>query len=143
LKDLARRFPENPLLIPKVIKASADGLQVICLLNPGAFIFQQKTWLLVRVAESMIQVEGWTFIPALNNEGKLEIIKVPLNDPDLIATDARIYNYKGLDYVSTVSHLRLLSSNDGIRFTEDENYPGFYGNGELERYGIENCRVSQ
>jgi len=143
MKDLAQRFPQNPLLMPKDVKPSAEGLQVICLLNPGVFTFEGKIWLLIRVAESIKQVEGWAFIPALNDEGKLEIIEVPLNDPELIATDARVYNYKGLDYLTTVSHLRLMSSTDGINFREEENYPGLFGKGKLERYGIEDCRVSQ
>jgi predicted GH43/DUF377 family glycosyl hydrolase len=142
MKDLARRFPQNPLLMPKDVVPSAGGLQVICLLNPGVFTFDGRIWLLVRVAESVRQVEGWAFIPALNDEGKLEIIEVPLNDPDLIATDARVYNYEGLDYLTTVSHLRLLSSTDGINFSEEEGYPGLFGKGRLERYGIEDCRVS-
>lgn len=140
--DLAKRFPENPLLMPKDIQPSAEGLQVICLLNPGVFTFQGKTWLLVRVAESIKQVEGWAFIPALNDDGKLEIIEVLLNDPNLIATDPRVFNYNGLDYLTTVSHLRLLSSTDGLNFSEDKAYPGIFGKGKLERYGIEDCRVS-
>jgi predicted GH43/DUF377 family glycosyl hydrolase len=142
MKDLAKRFVENPLLMPKDIKPSDPSLQVICLLNPGVFRFEGKTWLLVRVAESAKQVEGWAFIPALNDDGKLEIIRVPLNDPELVATDARLYNYKGLDYLTTVSHLRLLSSADGLHFSEDDNYPGIFGKGRLERYGIEDCRVT-
>ena len=142
MKDLAKRFPQNPLLMPKDIKPSAEGLQVICLLNPGVFIFKDKIWLLVRVAESIKQVEGWAFIPALNDQGQLEIIKVPLNDPELIASDPRVYNYQGLDYLTTVSHLRLLSSEDGISFSEEAHYPGLFGKGMLERYGIEDCRVS-
>lgn len=142
MKDLARRFPQNPLLIPKDLCPSADGLQVICLLNPGVFTYLGKTWLLVRVAESIKQVEGWAFIPALNDQGKLEIIEVPLNDPELIATDARVFNYQGLDYLTTVSHLRLLSSTDGINFREEEGFPGIFGKGRLERYGIEDCRVT-
>ena len=129
--------------MPKDIRPSAEGLQVICLLNPGVFRYQGKTWLLVRVAESIKQVAGWAFIPVHNDEGKLEIIEVPLNDPDLIATDPRIFTYQGLDYLSTVSHLRLLSSSDGVNFSEDEDYPGLFGRGKLERYGIEDCRVSQ
>lgn len=142
MKDLATRFRQNPLLMPKDIRPSADELQVICLLNPGVFTFQGKVWLLVRVAESIRQEEGWVFIPALNDEGKMEVLKIPLNDPNLIATDARIYNYRGLDYLTTVSHLRLLSSTDGTTFTEDENYPGLFGQDKLERFGIEDCRVS-
>lgn len=143
MKDLARRFIENPLLMPKDLKASSSTLQVISLLNPGVFRYAGKIWLLVRVAESLMQKEGVIFFPVLNTQGKMEIIEVPLNDPDLIANDARIVNYKGLDYLTTISHLRLLNSDDGIHFSEAETHASLFGEGELERYGIEDCRVSQ
>ncbi len=143
MKDLARRFPENPLLLPKDLKPSRDGLQVISLLNPGVFTYQNKIWLLVRVAESIAQKEGVIFFPVMNATGNTEIIEVPLNDPDLIATDARVISYKGLDYLTTISHLRLLSSTDGVHFTEAGGQASLFGSGYLERFGIEDCRVSQ
>lgn len=143
MKDLAKRFPSNPILLPKDISPSDIGLQVICLLNPGVFRFDNKIWLLLRVAESIAQKEGFVFFPVMNELGKLEIIEVPLNDPDLVATDARVMNYKGLDYLTTVSHLRLLSSTNGISFTEEHNFKGLFGLGELERFGIEDCRVTE
>jgi predicted GH43/DUF377 family glycosyl hydrolase len=143
IKDLASRFPENPLLLPKDLKPSAAGLQIISLLNQGVFCFQDKTWLLVRVAESVAQKEGVIFFPALNATGNTEIIEVPLNDPDLIATDARVITYKGLDYLTTISHLRLLYSEDGIHFKEPEANASLFGRGYLERFGIEDCRVTQ
>jgi predicted GH43/DUF377 family glycosyl hydrolase len=143
MKDLAQRFPQNPLLLPKDVKPSRDGWQVISLLNPGVFTFQDKTWLLVRVAESTMQKEGVIFVPVTNATGNTELIEVPLNDPDLVATDARVIKYKGLDYLTTISHLRLLNSNDGIYFKEAEGFSLLFGDNYLERYGIEDCRVSQ
>ena len=143
MKDLAQRFPENPLLLPKDLQPSSNGLQIISLLNPGVFRFQGKTWLLVRVAEGTAQKEGVIFFPILNATGNTEIIEVPLNDPDLIATDARVVNYKGLDYLTTISHLRLLCSDDGIHFQEREGYAPLFGKGYLERFGIEDCRITQ
>jgi predicted GH43/DUF377 family glycosyl hydrolase len=143
MKDLAQRFPENPLLLPKDLKPSGEGLQIISLLNPGVFRFRDKTWLLVRVAEGVTQKEGVLYFPALNATGNTEIFEVPLNDPDLIATDARMISYKGLDYLTTISHLRLLSSDDGVNFTEPEDYPALFGHGNLERFGVEDCRVTQ
>jgi predicted GH43/DUF377 family glycosyl hydrolase len=143
MKDIAKRFRENPLLLPKDLQPSSHGLQIISLLNPGVFRFQGKTWLLVRVAEGVAQKEGILFFPALNATGNTEIIEVPLNDPDLVATDARVINYKGLDYLTTISHLRLLCSDDGIHFIEPIGYPVLFGKGYLERFGIEDCRVTQ
>jgi predicted GH43/DUF377 family glycosyl hydrolase len=143
MNDIAQRFPENPLLLPKDLKSSAADLQIICLLNPGVFVFQEKIWLLVRVAESIAQKEGVIFFPAMNAFGKIEIVEVPLNDPDLIANDSRVINYKGLDYLTTLSHLRLVCSEDGINFYEPEDYSLLTGLGILEQFGIEDCRVTK
>src|ERR1700761_8626023 len=143
MSDLARRFAENPLLLPKDLTPSREGLQIISLLNPGVFRFNEKTWLLIRVAESIAQKEGVLYFPALNATGNTEIIEVPLNDPDLIATDARVISYKGLDYLTTVSHLRLLCSDDGVHFSEPSFPAALFGKGYLERFGIEDCRVTQ
>lgn len=141
MKDLARRFTSNPILSPKDISASDPSMQVICLLNPGVFRFESKICLVVRVAESRAPKDGFVFFPFINEMGKLEIIEVPVNDPDLIAADARVMKYKGLDYLTTVSHLRVLSSSDGIHFSENPQFPSLFGLGELERFGIEDCRV--
>lgn len=143
MRDLAQRFPENPLLLPKNLVASESGMQIISLLNPGVFTYDHKTWLLVRVAETMHQKEGVIYVPIVNQYGKTEMEEVHLNDPDLILTDARVINYKGLDYLTTLSHLRLLCSSDGIHFEEPEGYAPLLGNGSLERFGIEDCRVTQ
>ena len=42
MSDLAKRFPENPLLLPEDVKSSAEGLRVIGLLNPGVFQLDGK-----------------------------------------------------------------------------------------------------
>lgn len=142
MKDIARRFPENPILIPKDIAASGAGLEVICLLNPGAFKFDKKIWLLLRVAENIPEKEGFMSIPILKN-GKIEIMEVPLDDPELKAFDPRVVNYKGSDYLTTLSHLRAVCSTDGIHFTEPEIPILLSGNGYFEQFGIEDCRISK
>ncbi|WP_456311731.1 glycoside hydrolase family 130 protein [Pseudomonas shirazensis] len=143
MSDIAKRFPENPLLMPKDLQASSSELQIISLLNPGVFVFEQKTWLLVRVAESIAQKEGVLFFPVMNALGKVEIIEIPLNDPDLVATDARVVKYKGLDYLTTISHLRLVCSDDGVKFYEPKDLSILVGSGVLEQFGIEDCRVTK
>jgi len=143
MKDIARRFPQNPLLLPKDVKPSGPDLQVVCLLNPGVFQFDGKIWLLVRVAENALQKEGVVFFPVFNEQGKIDIIEVALNDPDLVAHDPRVMNYQGLDYLTTISHLRLLCSDDGISFREPDGYEAILAaKGPLEHFGIEDCRVS-
>ncbi|WP_281637102.1 hypothetical protein [Flavobacterium marginilacus] len=51
MKDIAKRFPENPILFPSEVVPSREGLQVVCLLNPGVFQFDGKIWIIIRVAE--------------------------------------------------------------------------------------------
>jgi predicted GH43/DUF377 family glycosyl hydrolase len=143
MKDIARRFPENPLLSPSHLQPSAEGLHIACLLNPGVFQFQGKTWMLVRVAERPQQDEVVVSFPILTETGETEIMKIALNDADLIATDARVVRYKGIDYLTTLSHLRLLCSNDGVKFYEPEGYKKLFGKGALQTFGIEDCRVTQ
>ena len=41
-----------------------------------------------------------------------------------------------------MSYQRLLFSDDNIHFYEDINYPPIFGEGRLESFGIEDCRVS-
>ena len=141
MKDLGHRFKQNPLLSPDDLKPSSEGLEITCLLNPGVFQYEGKTWLIVRVAERPRQKEGLISFPILTPTGT-QIIEIELNDPALIATDARVINYKGVDYLTTLSHLRLLSSNDGIRFYQPEGYQSLYGEGILQSFGVEDCRVT-
>ncbi|MDP4211078.1 MAG: glycoside hydrolase family 130 protein [Bacteroidota bacterium] len=141
MKDIANRFEGNPLLKPADLQPSGDGLEIACLLNPGVFQFQNKTWLIVRVAERPKQKEGLISFPILRS-GNIQIIEIPLHDPELNASDARVINYKGNDYLTTLSHLRLLCSDDHIHFYEPAGYPLLQGDGPLQSFGVEDCRVS-
>jgi predicted GH43/DUF377 family glycosyl hydrolase len=69
-------------------------------------------------------------------------MEIALDDADLIATDARVVRYKGVDYLTTLSHLRLLCSDDGVHFHEPEGYNKLFGTGPLQTFGIEDCRVT-
>lgn len=142
MKDIAKRFADNPLLSPLDIPASREGLEITCLLNPGVFQYQNKTWLIVRVAERPEQKNNIISFPILTPTGAIKIIEISIDDPELIATDARVINYKGIDYLTTLSHLRLLCSEDGHNFYEPEYYPSLVGEGILEAFGIEDCRVA-
>jgi predicted GH43/DUF377 family glycosyl hydrolase len=143
MNDLAQRFEQNPILRPCDLRPSVRGMEVTCLLNPGVFRYQDKTWLLVRVAERPAQVPGKTTFPILSPEGRLDIIEFNSSDPRLDLSDPRVINFDGRDYLTTLSHLRLLGSDDGIHFAEPEPSLILMGSGELETYGIEDCRVAK
>lgn len=141
MKDIAKRFAQNPLLSPADLPPSIDGLEITCLLNPGVFTFEGKTWLIVRVAERPKQKEGVISFPILTETGGMSIMEIPKGDPELDDSDARVINFKGNDYLTTLSHLRLLCSDDGVHFYEPEGYPILVGEGKHETFGIEDCRV--
>lgn len=143
MDDIATRFPQNPLLSPKDVRPSREGLEITCLLNPGVFRFQNKTWLVVRVAERPKQKETSISFPILKENGTIETIEIEKNHPELINDDSRVINFKGSDYLTTLSHLRLLCSDDGKNFYEPEGYLPLVGNGSHETFGIEDCRVTK
>ena len=142
MKELAERFPENPILTPAALHPTREDMVVECLLNPGAFRFKGRTGLLVRVAERPQQEEGWVSTPLLDpqSEGGIRILRIRKDDPDLKFTDPRVFDYKGRGYLTTLSHLRLAWSEDGVHFTPEDR-PTLPGDGGHESFGIEDCRV--
>lgn len=137
----AQRFKSNPLLRPGDIVPSTPGMKITCLLNPGVFRFNGKTWLLLRVAERPEQRPGIVSFPILENN-TIRIMEIDANDPGLDLTDPRVINYRDEDFLTTMSHLRLVCSDDGIHFREpDTEYDPLFGTNEYESYGIEDCRV--
>ncbi len=140
---MAERFLTNPILTTQDIKPSQPDLKVECVLNPGVFSFEGKTWLLLRVAERPVQKEGFISFPVLQEDGTMNILEFDKNDPDINLSDARMVGYKDKTYLSTISHLRLVCSDDGVHFYEPDDFPTkIFGQGALETFGIEDSRVS-
>ena len=117
----------------------------MCVLNPAAFHFEGKTWLLLRVAEAVPAGDGTVsalVLDAAAPEG-MRRVEARAGDPDLIISgDPRSFKWRGDDYLTTISHLRLASSQDGVSFRV-EPAPALEGEGNMESYGIEDCRVTE
>ncbi len=144
MADLARRFHKNPLLRPADVVPSIPELEVQLTLNPGAFEFDGAIWLLIRVAEQPVQAEGVIRTPVLDASlpSGIRVLEFARSDPDLVITDPRGFSHKGTTYLTSLSHLRLASSEDGVHFRVEER-PALVGEGELESFGIEDCRVTE
>lgn len=140
---MVTRFPENPIISTRDVTPSVEGFKVECVMNPGAFSFQGKTWLLLRVAERPFQEEGVLSFPIMKNDGSTFVMKIDTADPDLDLSDKRKVTYQGKMYLTTLSHLRLMCSDDHKTFYEPTDITTkLFGEGELETFGIEDCRVS-
>lgn len=140
--DIAKRSPFNPLLRPSDLKACIPGMEITCLLNPGVFRKDGKTWLVLRVAERPVQKDGVISFPVYNKEGKIEVLSFEKSDPRLDMTDPRVIKFDGQDYLTTLSYLRLVGSDDDVHFTEDPSMKPIFGEGFQESFGIEDCRVA-
>ena len=136
------RYANNPILTPRDLAPSQESMKIECLLNPGVFRFDGKTWLLIRVAERPEQREGEVSFPLLDDANRITVMRVPSSSPELDLSDPRVISYKGSDYLTTMSHLRLMSSTDGVRFAEEPGYGPIFGSDAYESYGIEDCRVT-
>ena len=143
MSDLARRFPSNPILGPRDVIPSRPDMEVTCVLNPGGFRYKGRTGLLLRVAERPVQEPEWVSTPVLNpsKPGGIEIVRYRIADCD-DASDARVFTYQGREYLTTLSHLRLAWSDDGVKFTVDEK-PTLVGEGPWENFGVEDSRVTE
>ncbi len=139
---LGERFISNPVLRPEDLKPLIQGAKIECLLNPGVFRYRGKIWLLLRVAERPQQQDGKISFPINKDDGSIEIISIDTGDKDLDFSDPRVIHYKGKDYLTTLSHLRLVCSDDGISFYEPDGYLPLTGMGSQESFGIEDCRVA-
>ena len=141
MPDIAKRFKKNPILVPATVRPSHTGLKVECLLNPGAFEYNDRIWLLMRVAERPEQKDGKISFPVMDN-GEIRILEFDKATPNLNCSDQRVIMHKGYGYLTTMSHLRLAYSTDGNNFTVVDENP-LFGQGCLESYGIEDCRVAK
>ncbi|MBN1797468.1 MAG: glycoside hydrolase family 130 protein [Spirochaetales bacterium] len=141
---MLKRHPANPLLTPRDVKPSRGGYVVRGVFNPGAALFNDTIILLARVAEGCEPKAGYISVPYYKfnaGQGTAEILEKPQNDPDLQLKDSRGVVYKSTDYLSTISHVRLAQSRDGIHFKMPDK-PFLFPCDASECYGIEDARVS-
>ena len=126
-----------------MIKPSAEGYHVRGAFNPGAVQFGDEILLLLRVAEDCPAAEGEVAVPKVDFiDGKAvpSVLRVKTDDPDVELKDTRGVVYKGKDYLSTMSHIRLARSTDGVNFTVDDT-PFLFASSEEDMYGVEDARV--
>ena len=134
MTDLASRFANNPIVRPSDVKPSVPGWEVACAFNPGAFSFQGRIGLVLRVAERPPQRDGEVDSISFS-DGKLKVDTFKVSDPDLNTGDSRVFSYQGIDHLTTISHFRLAWSDDGENF-QVEDKPMFAGDTDYETLGI-------
>lgn len=127
-----------------MVRPSQDDLEVVGVFNPAAVRIGGETVLLLRVAEAPRaipphEVAAAVFDPAA---GRIEVVRFRRDAPGVeAADDARVFTVDGETYLTSLSHLRLARSSDGIRFTVEDR-PVLAAASALEAFGVEDPRIT-
>lgn len=144
------RKPDYPIIEPKDVKPSQDWLKVDGIFNCAAVKYREEYLLLCRVAESCREQQKGGFSVPVYDETTDALIKVTLNEEELAGydtSDSRLIftrnaaGYAKIKYLTSISHLRLARSTDGIHFTVEDK-PAVLWSGRYERWGMEDPRIS-
>jgi len=139
------RLAENPIIKVSDFKPSRPDFKVVGAFNAGLAAYGDETVLLVRVAEMPATApEQYVAVPLLNEEdGKLEIRHIPVADSRYTFDDSRVVKQQGrYAYLTSMSHLRVARSKDGVHFTVNEQ-PSLFPTDPLEAWGIEDPRITR
>ena len=138
-----RRLDANPLLTPDDLAPTRDDLRVMCTLNPAAVRFGDEILLLVRVGErAPDEPDNVTYLYYDHADARVKTGRISKDDADLICRDGRGYYHRGRMLLSSMSHLRLARSGDGVNFTFDPA-PAIFPSTPYEAYGCEDARITQ
>ena len=145
------RCENNPLIVPDMVKPSCEDFVVKGVFNCGVTKYKGEYILLCRVAEAVkTDSEDVVKFPiVVEKEGKncfQTVTLVKSEHPDLCFDDSRTVTRgagddKNVVYLTTLSHLRIARSTDGIHFTVDDN-PTIMPNAGNEYWGMEDPRIT-
>ena len=137
------RSPYNPVIEPKDVKPSGEGLEVIGVFNAGVTRFKDEVVLLLRVAERPISTNPDVKLAPIYDAAKADIVmkEFSRNDPRNDFSDPRLIVTPTGTYLTSISHLRLARSADGVNF-EIEDTPAIAPENDYESFGLEDARIS-
>ncbi|MBD3317592.1 MAG: glycosidase [Chitinivibrionales bacterium] len=138
------RLSGNPIIGIEDVKPSRDDYEVVCAFNPAAVRYGHETILLLRIAERpKAKNDNERIAPIFDLEsGTLRHIRVTTDDPDLEDSgDPRGFRYRGGNYLTSISHLRIARSNDGEHFSIEDR-PALFPREPYETYGLEDPRIT-
>jgi len=137
------RSSYNPIIEPKDVKPSRDDFEIIGIFNAGVTRFEDEVIGLLRVAERPISKSPDVILTAVYDidSSKLITKQFPKNDPENDLSDPRLIITPNQTYLTSISHLRLARSNDGINF-KIEDAPAIAPANGYETFGIEDPRIT-
>ena len=139
----AVRAPENPIITPDMVLASRPDMEVVGVFNAAATRVEDEIVLLLRVSEAPRKLTpGMVSAPIYNADTRRIEIKRWLEDTEgLDASDPRLLIAEGSTWLTSMSHLRIARSRDGIHF-EVEGLPALSPGTPYEGFGVEDPRIT-
>jgi len=137
------RSPQNPIIKPKDVKPSRKDFEVIGVFNAGVARFEDDVILLLRVAERPISAHPDIVLAGVYDvaQGDIVLKEFSKNDPENDFTDPRLIIRPAETYLTSISHLRLARSADGINF-DIEDTPAIGPANDIESFGVEDPRIT-
>ncbi|NWL88586.1 MULTISPECIES: glycoside hydrolase family 130 protein [unclassified Paenibacillus] len=140
-----KRCVHNPVIRTKDVKPSRPDFKVLGVFNAGVATYEGETILLLRVAEAPISDRmDEVLVPRLNAAGtELLVERYDKLDTRYDFSDSRVVVKGGKTVMLTsLSHLRVARSQDGIHFDIEEQ-PAMFPENSLEAWGIEDPRITR
>jgi beta-1,2-mannobiose phosphorylase / 1,2-beta-oligomannan phosphorylase len=139
----ALRSKLNPIIRPQDIKASRKDFEVICSFNAGVTRINDEVLLLLRVAEKPINKNQSIYLsPIFDLESGNLVNKVfEKEDKNCDFSDSRVIRTSEVMFLTSISHLRIARSKDGVNFAVDEK-PALFPSEIYDIFGIEDPRIS-
>lgn len=139
------RYEQNPILRPQDVPPSMPGVKVIGVFNAGAAVYRDEIILLLRVAEMPVSPSPETVcVPYFDEESRTVRIKaLQKSDPGYDFSDARVVTARsGQKYLTSISHIRVARSTDGIHFRIAEK-PAIQAFDRYTAFGVEDPRITK
>ncbi len=138
-----RRSPANPIITPAMVRPSRPDLEVVGVFNPGVIRHGKEILLLLRVAEAPVKESDDEVAAAIfdASSGRLTMKRWKRDTPGIDVSDPRTVALDGGMWLTSISHMRIARSTDGIHFDIDDE-PAFQPATALEAFGVEDPRIT-
>lgn len=140
----ARRAAENPIVTPAMVPPSRPELEVVGAFNPAATRHGGDVLLLLRVAEAPRGVpDDEVAAPVYDpRTGRIDVRRWRRGAAGVDTSDPRMTVAEGRSWLTSISHLRVARSADGVRFAV-EPAPALAPATAYEAFGVEDARITR
>lgn len=137
------RAPENPIVTPKDVTPSRDGYEVVGVFNAGVTRYGDEVVLLLRVAERPANQDGSVALSPIYDASTGTIVTKSFARDDRANdfSDPRLIVRGHETYLTSISHLRVARSQDGVHFRVEDT-AALEPENAYETFGIEDPRIA-